>query len=101
MTKPATDGHRFTQMKMQSDLCVSALPKKYLNIENNGRLHWERGRPRPQSVVKNILTSQEEGPAFALPVIAGEGARAPSVSRPHLAESFFGQSPFGVNTRSL
>jgi hypothetical protein len=24
------------------------LPKKYVNTENNGRLHWERGRPRPQ-----------------------------------------------------
>jgi len=29
-----------------------ALPEEYLNTENNGRSHWERGRHRPQPKVK-------------------------------------------------
>jgi len=44
--------------------------KKHLNIENNGGLHWECGRPRPQP---NSSLAEDAQHSYS-PVIAGEDA---------------------------
>jgi len=62
-----------------------ALPKKYADTENNGRLHWERGRPRPQPKVKTYSSLAENA---ALVLIVTAGARASSISPLKKAQRF-------------